>query len=284
MIDYYMDDLFIFLPSTLTEGKSIGSADIRDLTVMKKMVQNQYKNAQTFAKIRKAGADTGRKVLAKAKKETKQALTQIFGIYDFDSSNPEHFKKTAQTIMREAWRTVYLAGLRAGGIPGSGKGPAGELVNIEKGPESKWLKGAMQHEMRFFNKFLAAVIAGTTKMPIHKRIDMYVDALTSFYDSARVIGLPDTVLIYWAGPNDKVTCVSCEYMFKNSPFTKLTLPTVPRSGMTACLTNCRDRLMIRQASQKRVREVETEGKTRARYLAALRKIKKNPPKTSLKKK
>jgi hypothetical protein len=177
--------------------------------------------------------------------------------------------------MKTAWRDVYLAGIRAGGFPGQGAGKGKMLVQLssEMGDEH-WLKTAMQHEMRFLNKFLNAIVEDDFVMPLDRRARMYVNALTSFYESARMISLPDTVLIHWSGPDDKVTCPSCRYLFENSPYTKFNLPTTPRAGMTLCLTNCRDKLVVRRVGADQVQAVLTESKyTRGGHVSNLRKIK-----------
>lgn len=113
----------------------------------------------------------------------------------------------------------------------------------------------MTHEMRFLNKFIAAVTEGTYKMPLDRRTKMYVDALESFYDSARVIGLPATSVLRWTGKKDNRVCASCQYLHKHNPFHKRTLPTVPRAGLTICLTNCRDRLLVRVVESAKAIEV-----------------------------
>ena len=57
-------------------------------------------------------------------------------------------------------------------------------------------------------------------MPYPRRIHMYARSLMSFFDSARVIGLPDTSVIHWLGPDDQVTCEGCKYLFAHSPYSK----------------------------------------------------------------
>jgi hypothetical protein len=81
--------------------------------------------------------------------------------------------------------------------------------------------------------------------------------------------------VWWKGPHDKKTCESCNYLFEHSPYSKWTLPTTPRSGMTLCLTNCRDRLFVRRVPPE-VAEEDVKGLLvrRNRHIRDLRKIKK----------
>jgi hypothetical protein len=62
-------------------------------------------------------------------------------------------------------------------------------------------------------------------------------------------------------------------LFRNNLYTKKTLPTVPRSGATVCLTNCRDRLLVRRVDSKTALETTYGGKTREQHVGALARIK-----------
>ena len=206
-------------------------------------------NPKEFSTERKKGTTVGKRVLKREQERVGPALLKLLQDHEAGKVGSfAAFKKKAMAIMKPAWKRVFEAGVRATGIKGEGIGSTGAgapLVLLEPEDE-KWLRSAMQHEMRFLNGMLRAVEDQTYKMPLPRRVQMYVRTMESFYDSARAIGLPATVLIHWKGKNDERTCVGCKYMFEHSPFTKKTLPTVPRSGMTPCLSNCRDRLLIRQ--------------------------------------
>lgn len=272
------DDLFLYAPSFLLaesgsvdEGKAIGTADKQDLLLLQKIGKLQGFTPEKFASERKRGQTVGKRKLKKVQKRVRDRLTELIDDYEAEEIDEKALRKQAKKLMKVAWRDVFLAGLRAGGAPGLGKGDD-NLVKLGPG-DDKWLKSAMRHETTYLNRFLDAVVSETYKMPLPRRITMYVDALESFYDSARVIALPVTTLIHWVGPKDKITCPSCRYMYVHSPFTKLTLPTTPRAGMTLCLTNCRDRLMVRSASIKKVKAREDKLPARSTMIRQLRKIK-----------
>lgn len=283
MIDPVFDPegLFVWLPSAvmaaemeaageLFEGKSIGTAKEQDLVLLQDPTIISNMDPDSFAKQRKSGATVGRRALKKTMDRTETDLVQLIEDFEFNDLPEKKLRDGAKRVMRKAWREVFIAGVRAGGSPPT-KTP-GVLTKVSPVDE-KWLKSAMAHEMTFLNKFLSDVVAGRGKMPYEKRAEMYVRALTSFYESARVMALPATSIIRWSGPNDKRTCPSCAYLFAHNPFTKKTLPTTPRSGMTVCLTNCRDRLLIRRATPDEVLAVEKAGLTRGTHIKNLRKIK-----------
>jgi hypothetical protein len=111
-------------------------------------------------------------------------------------------------------------------------------------------------------------------MPLERRVQMYVDSLSGFYDSARVIGMPENTVVHWVGNLDANTCASCKFLIENSPYTKYTLPCAPRSGMSLCLTNCRCRVLLRRVDYNEMMQVEEgQGYTRDGFIAKLRKIK-----------
>ncbi len=266
------DDLFVYLPSimdVLTEGKSLGTARQQDLLLLQHAGKLQAFDPEAFASARKRGQTVGKRKLKKVQNETRDSLTALIAKYINGDIEESKFRKQARNLMKTAWKDVYLAGLRAGGLSSDS-----ETKQVKLGPgDDRWLKSAMQHEMRFLNKFLTAIVDETYKMALPRRIDMYVTTLESAYDSARVMALPATALLYWTGPRDKITCPSCRYMYVNSPFTKFSIPLTPRNGGTICMTNCRDRLMVRSATMKKVKEREAELPARSTMINHLRKIK-----------
>jgi hypothetical protein len=267
----YGDDLFVW--GNLDEGKAIGTADVGSLVLKQDMLHPKDVDPEKFKDERKKGLTVGKRKLKQVKDRVEGAMLDLLGQFHSGKINERQFKKAATNNMKTAWRDVFLAGIRAGGTPGEGAGKGKTLVKLMPGDEV-WLKSAMQHEMRFLNGLVRNIIEDDYTMPLPRRIKMYVNALESFYDSARVIALPFNSLIRWHGPADKKTCPSCQYMFEHSPFTKHILPTTPRSGMTVCLTNCRDRLRVDLVEQQEAIKVTKESAyTRGGHIKNLRKIK-----------
>lgn len=259
------DETFLF------EGKAVGTSPEVDLVLRTDKTVHANAAPWQFQRERTAGAKDGRTAFRRIQSQTSRALDMLLTAYDTKQMDTRTFTEEMRRTMRRAWREAFLCGVRAGGQP-SGRGKV--TARIEPADEA-WLLGAMKHEMGFLNGFVGDVVTGGGRMPYHKRARMYVDAMRSFYDSGRVIAMPATSLFYWTGPNDKRTCPSCAYMFSYQVFSKKTLPTTPRSGLTLCLTNCRDKLLVRQSTPQKVLEVTERGPTRETHIRLLRKIKRD---------
>jgi hypothetical protein len=268
----HVNDLWVY-DDSLDEGKALGTAKLNDLALKQDMLFPKDSDPDKLKNERKKGQTVAKRIFDNATKDTRKNFRKLVREYYKGKVNEKALRTNATKIMKGAWKRVFLAGLRAGGTTGGGSGPGKSLVNIDASDE-KWVKSAMKHEMGFLNKFLAAMTEDTTKMDPVRRADMYVDALYSFFESARVIALPANTRIWWKGPDDHKTCESCLYLFVNSPYTKLTLPTTPRSGLTLCLTNCRDHLFAKRVSPE-VAEADLHGALveRQKHIKVLRKIK-----------
>lgn len=277
------DDRFVFAPSVLayeralagglTEGKAIGTAPEADLVFLDKdRTMDAFLNPEQFGKDRKSGTTVGKKTLKKVQSRIEGELNKQ--IFDFQSGaiDEKEFRTRAVKTMKRAWKEVFIAGVRSSGV----KSPVQkEMIPALSADDEKWLRSAMQHEMRFLNGMLAAVIEETWVMPLPRRVKMYADALESFYDSARVMGLPANISVHWLlRHRDEKVCPSCWYLDEHSPYSKKTLPTTPRSGLTICLTNCRCRLLLRIVEQDKALALMQASPTRGTHIKRLRKIKK----------
>jgi hypothetical protein len=273
------DDLFIFAPSftiaeehgwSLDEGKYVGAAKEVDLVFLDKdKTMDAFLRPEEYANQRKKGVTVGKRALKRVKLRTMAELLPLVMAHDRGETWNTDFQKDAARVMKRAWRDVFVAGVRSAGIRGRGPHDPIEF----SADDEKWLKGAIAHEMRFLNKFVAAVTEQNYKMPLDRRTGMYIDALESFYDSARVMGLPATAVFRWTGKKDKRVCESCQYLKDNNPYHKKNLPTTPRSGLTVCLTNCRDRLLVRNVGSDEASRVLADGKTREQHVKKLLGIK-----------
>lgn len=278
------DDLFVYAPSFtlyeelalegrehLFEGKYIGTARESDLEFMNNQAtMDAFLFPERYANERRKGATVGKRRFKQVKARTQGELLQVVQDHDRGETWDTDFRKDATAIMKKAWREVFLAGVRASGMQGEGHGKTGVQLTPH---DEKWFKSAVQHEMRFLNGFMAAVTEQTYKMPLDRRVGMYMDALEAFYDSARVMGMPSTSLIRWTGKKDNRVCKSCQYIKRHNPFHKNRLPTVPRSGLTICLTNCRDRLLIRVVDTDTALAELVRRPTKQQMLGHLRRLK-----------
>lgn len=275
--DAVYDDLFVYSPSflagqPLTEGKAIGTAKHQDLVLVQHMLKHPT-DPSNYAKEVKSGAAMGKAKLEQVQERARKALISAIGLFSGGKIDEAELRKRAVKTMKTAWRDVFLAGIVSSGVPGTAIGEGKLAVSLDPLDE-KWLRSATQHEMRFLNGFLSDIVEDKVSMPLVTRTMMYVKALRSFFESARVIGLPATVLIHWVGPHDSRSCAGCKYLFENGPYSKFTLPTTPAAGMTSCLSNCRDRLLVRRVTLKEVTEaVASAGRSREAMVRDLRVMK-----------
>lgn len=281
-IDYVMslpvdEDRIIILPgNALDEGKSLGTSHPMRLTLGRDWGVDRSYHKQAFSTARKVGQTVGRRKLAEVQDRTKQAMTRLLNRFLSGKIEENELRAKASATMKTAWRDVFLAGLRAGGVSGEGSGAGKTLVRIDPAAgDEKWLKSAMNHEGKFLSSFLRDVIEGTSKMPIDLRLRAYVKTLESCYRSAQIIGIPSTCLVHWVGPGltDGKACLGCQFLFEHSPYTKSNLVTVPKAGLTPCRYNCRDRLVVQRADASAVSRIEESAKyTRDGMLRVLRGI------------
>lgn len=278
--DPLYDDTFIFSPSMLLteaeldEGKAIGTARLADLHLKTNLTMSADADPANHAKKVKIGSTVGRQKMLEVQERVRGKFVSMIGSFKGGKLTETELRKRAVKMMKVAWRDVFLAGLRSAGIQGESIGHGKTAIALASPQDESWLKTATQHEMRFLNGFLDDIVEDSYSMPLVTRVLMYVKALRSFYESARVIGMPTACVLNWVGPHDRKTCDGCRYLFENSPYTKYTLPTVPASGATVCLSNCRDRILIRRATIAEVVEVQDASKySRAGHMRNLRLLK-----------
>lgn len=201
---------------------------------------------------------TSDKVVDKLKVNYVNELSRIFTM-----TKPN--ERSAYKRILEHYRRAYIQGrLMSGSFDTKAK-----LTRNEE----KYLETAAVEEARYFMWFYREDRDGKSNAPREKRIRRFMESIDSMYGSGRVAGLPSDSLLYWVGPNDEAKCPSCEYLVENSPYTRKTLPTLPRSNQTICLFNCRDQIVARRGSVEEVTAVE-EKKSRKTHLRILERIKK----------
>lgn len=244
-LELYADGSLLFAPSMLVEGKALGTARHGDITLLRNLFTTRDYHPTVFARERKIGQTVGRRKLHEVQQRVSKALNQLVSSYQAKRLSEAELRDSMARVMKEAWRDVFIAGARGGGMP------AGQhaLVDLDVADDN-WLRSAMKHEMQFLNGMLDAIVEETFVMPLPRRIQMYVDALASFYESARVSAMPENIVIHWLGRNDDRTCPSCKYLIAHSPYTKSNLPTAPRSGIQCCLclTDCRAMILTHKGS------------------------------------
>lgn len=135
---------------------------------------------------------------------------------------------TWHSLLDRAWRQAY----RLGHATRTGEAPSvltdRVLADIEK-------------QKRFASKFARELAAGVPSQPgrmsVGNRSALYGNGITgAFNHGAVAAAAPDEVIIWQLGACDH--CADCPVLAVSGPYTRDTLPTLPRNGDTECRMNC----------------------------------------------
>lgn len=266
--------------AVLLETKDIGtrklSPEDKDIDLVTRV--HQAVDPVGFARARKTRTRSAAKSYEKIRNQFKKKL---IGLVKKKRVSPEtlsdhSFGKSARVVLRDAYKQAYVLGKHS-----TGTSDVTRLVygHIDPGAETpltpedkRWLNSAIKHESKFLRGFVRDVAAGKGKMAYDRRAKMYVNALDNIYNSARIQGTPSDVLLYWVTSKSCTTCESCKYLEKMSPYTKHNIPTLPRSGATKCLTNCKCKVVARKMTAAQLRKPWAL-KTKTYLLRKLQQIK-----------
>ena len=140
--------------------------------------------------------------------------------------------------------------------------------------DQRWVESSWKHEQTYFNRFLDSALRGNlSPSQIRQRAGMYGAAVRGVYEAGRVVGSHPDSLIWWVYNPEAHHCTSCIYLRDQSPYTKRTLPTTPRAGLSECLTNCKCHLRIVLSDPELVKQTEARSLSRAGMLQALQAMK-----------
>lgn len=178
----------------------------------------------------------------RVKAEFRLAMRDVVFGWQKGKYSAKEFEKLGRAAFDKAYEAAFRLGLKASGValldhPRKRKeGP--QLARHDE----RWIKYSLQDERKYWNKFMLDVTSGAIaakRFTAAERIDMYADTLDHVYDAARVVGHPSHSIIYWVLNKEKETCPLCLFLQQNSPYTRETLPGVPRDGNTCMgLSRC----------------------------------------------
>lgn len=93
-------------------------------------------------------------------------------------------------------------------------------------------------------------------LKMYARANLYAQRGTALYEMGHLSSLDDDVLIDWIlGYAEH--CDDCIMLSRNSPYTKMTLPSIPGLGDTMCLVNCQCKLEERVRSIRKTESMES---------------------------
>lgn len=103
------------------------------------------------------------------------------------------------------------------------------------------LESEIARQKSFASRFALDVARGETeekrKIPEPTRAAMYADAAQAGYQTAAALGVPDGYLIDWK-LGDAKHCYLCPIYAAGSPYTRETVPDVPRGPSLPCRSRC----------------------------------------------
>lgn len=222
----------------LTEGKSFGGR--RTFASEKSILMSTL--VRLIGSLR---ANLDKKMITQAvkdygdlKEEFKDTLFGILGSYQRGEITDEVLESMWRSEIRGSWDKAYALGVRSVGNP----------FGVWEQDKS-WLKGAETEEFGYLGKFVDDIRNKELVMGIEDRLDMYIETLDGVFNHGKVDGSPEFVRIDWI-LREARHCNDCIRFAAGSPYTKKTLPAVPRDGTSRCLSGCQCELRFSYVEEK----------------------------------
>ena len=112
--------------------------------------------------------------------------------------------------------------------------------------DMRFINGAVRTEMGYLRNFLdktSPLVANGGVPPLY-RGQRYVKTLDSMFSSGMVGAAGPNHVFWWDLGAVDMHCPDCVTLNAGNPYTKETLPTVPRAGETQCIFNCKCTLRV----------------------------------------
>ena len=166
---------------------------------------------------------------------------KLFGYFERYKTN-----KIDLNQLREAWTAVikdfFPQAFQMGMERGKSQFTYGKY-------DKTWVEGMIKEELNLIENFLQE-IKTNFELPSHELgILSFVNNLDGIEINGLFESLPDKIKIYWElnenGENiEGKNCEDCVELAKNSPYTKASLPCLPRDCSTKCNSSCLCRLRL----------------------------------------
>lgn len=277
------DDIPTLQSYLLTEAKGLHTLDTEKSGIIQKALSKIVRAGQKvagwlgskFKKGRKAATSAANRRLKKIQKDFKSDAKEIVKRYlnAKDAGNKpsyKRFRKTLRNKLRKAHTEAFYLGLASSGQKTF---TTTRKLQVSKA-HREWLETAIKEELAYFQKLLDGIKSGkVSKKRAESRLDNYTAAMRHVYYTGRTLGTPDGMAVDWVTAQDRKVCQSCSFLAKHSPYTKHTLPTTPRAGMTRCLANCRCRLVMREVSPETYKKIQNKHRSKQWYHRRLQALK-----------
>lgn len=217
--------LTLQIACNLTEGKSYGGRRVfasEKSILMSTLVRLIGSLKSNLDQKMMREAEKGYEAL---KDEFREAMFGILSAYQRGEITDEVLEQMWRAEIKDAWEKAYRFGVRSVGNP----------FGVWEEDES-WLKGAEREEFGYLGKFVEDIKKNELVMSLEDRLDMYIETLDGVYFHGKVDGSPEFVKIHWILRESK-HCDDCIRFAAGSPYTKKTLPAVPRDGTSRCMAS-----------------------------------------------
>jgi len=236
----------------IAEGKAIGGAQMaanvgaRDVALRQRYAGTLHGTTEQ-RRIMRLAAKNAMRALKPRIAETARLLARLMDRWTGGHITTGRMRNESATALRKAYEEARQVGRRASGLARMKSAGVPDRVQRE---EERWFRDAVREELGYWHRFLDEIRRGeVTERRLGERLEDYVRSIRFMFEAARVQAMPDNVLLHWVGPKktDPNICEGCQLMMEWTPFTKETIPAVPRDGSTPCLSNCRHRIVVRVA-------------------------------------
>lgn len=217
---------------------------------MKNYPRSPYASPQRghfLLRLRQSGIQPDRDVQVSAevryqtfKKDLSQRLRALLAEAQRAGLSRERFTVWVKGLLRDAYQQAFDLGLKAAGWTGK-----------MEDADHLWLGSFQNTEERYLDGFISDLYENKGTMPKERRLQMYVDTLDSVFTAGKLAGQPDNIRIKWV-MSEAEHCRECIDRALHSPYTKSSLPGVPKDGSTPCLTNCACHLEFEEPAPVRV--------------------------------
>jgi hypothetical protein len=241
----------------LLEAKGLGDLDTDDSGLVRRAL-GRIGGAVSglFGKVRSRATRGAERRLSQIQKTFVRELLDLASRHERGTLRTDRFLVQARNKLRSASSEAFYLGVGSSGL--------GVLTKVKQWRVSKankaWLEGAIQEELGHFDKLLGQVRQGKVRGALKQRAQAYADAFRHLYYAGRIVASPMGTAIDWIAVQDRNTCAGCAHLAKSSPYTRDTLPTTPRAGITPCHSNCRCRLVMRQVSSDVLQKIQQKHK------------------------
>ncbi len=140
--------------------------------------------------------------------------------------------------LRAAYHEAFSLGLRAGGWSGP----------LEPS-DTHFLASFALEEWGYLRQFLQDVQGGRGRMPYEQRLALYGQTVDAVFWAGKFAAHSSGVKIHWV-LTEAEHCEDCIQWAMHSPYSKDTLPALPRDGKSQCLSNCKCELRFEEPQRK----------------------------------